>query len=64
MVTAGQIRTARERAKESQGEFGRRFGVDQSTIHRWETVGPPRRGSAIVLIEQFLAQEAPAEAQS
>jgi DNA-binding transcriptional regulator YiaG len=57
MVTAKQIRDARERLKESQIEFGRRFGVDQSTIHRWETNGPPKRGSAKLMIEQFLARD-------
>ena len=43
MLTADDIRKARETASESQSVFGARFGVDQSTIHRWETVGPPKR---------------------
>lgn len=64
MVTAEQIRGARERLKESQIEFGRRFGVDQSTIHRWETNGPPQRGSAKLLIDQFLARHADGEGVS
>lgn len=57
MATAKQIRAARESAGETQAEFGRRFGVDQSTIHRWETDGVPNRGSACVLIDQFLASQ-------
>jgi len=43
MFTADDIRKARETVSESQSAFGARFGVDQSTIHRWETVGPPKR---------------------
>lgn len=44
---------------ESQAEFGARFGVDQSTIHRWETNGLPPKGAARMAIEmvmQTLAQ--------
>lgn len=60
MVSAEQIRDARKRAGESQTAFGKRFGVDQSTIHRWETEGPPDRGSAKVLIERLLSEQAAA----
>ncbi|HEX7881677.1 MAG TPA: helix-turn-helix transcriptional regulator [Afipia sp.] len=45
-MDAQLIRKAREVAGESQAAFGARFGVDQSTIHRWETDGPPVRGPA------------------
>lgn len=41
---------------ESQAEFGGRFGVDQSTIHRWETRGVPRRGAARVAIERLVGE--------
>lgn len=42
-ITAEQIKAARAAANESQEAFGARLGVDQSTVHRWETVGPPAR---------------------
>lgn len=40
------IRKAREQVGESQAAFGGRFDVNQSTIARWETSGPPTRGPA------------------
>jgi DNA-binding transcriptional regulator YiaG len=43
-MDAQMIRRARELTGESQSAFGARFGVDQSTAHRWETEGPPSRG--------------------
>lgn len=57
-VKARDIIAARHGLEESQAEFGRRFGVDQSTVHRWETLGPPKRGTARFAIEQFLASQA------
>lgn len=49
------IRKARETVGESQAAFGARFDVDQSTIHRWETEGPPARGPARKALERELA---------
>lgn len=49
------IREAREKVGESQAAFGARFGVDQSTIHRWETKGAPRRGPARKAIEREIS---------
>ncbi|WP_433996080.1 helix-turn-helix domain-containing protein [Bradyrhizobium liaoningense] len=46
------IREAREMVGESQAVFGERFGVDQSTIHRWEANGPPSRGPARRALER------------
>jgi len=43
MITAEHIKSARVTADESQAAFGARIGVDQSTVHRWETEGPPKR---------------------
>ena len=43
MITADTIRAARIAAKQSQAAFGIRLGVVQSTIHRWEAEGPPKR---------------------
>ncbi|WP_035679518.1 helix-turn-helix domain-containing protein [Bradyrhizobium liaoningense] len=54
-MDAQLIREAREKVGESQAAFGQRFGVDQSTIHRWETDGPPSRGSARKAIERELS---------
>lgn len=55
-VTPDKIKTARENRGETQEVFGRRFGVDQSTVHRWETEGVPNRGPARQLIERVLAE--------
>lgn len=54
MVSAKRIREAREALGESQAVFGSRFGVDQSTVHRWETDGPPTRGPGRMAIEQIV----------
>jgi transcriptional regulator with XRE-family HTH domain len=54
MLTGEQIRAARAALGESQSAFAERFGVDQSTIHRWETDGPPGRGAARKAIEHVL----------
>jgi DNA-binding transcriptional regulator YiaG len=54
-MDAQLIRTAREKVGESQAAFGDRFGVDQSTVHRWETAGPPARGPARKALERELA---------
>ena len=55
MVTAHEIRAARETLKESQAAFASRFGVDQATVHRWEKHGAPERGTARMAIERLLA---------
>lgn len=54
MASAAEIRRARESVGETQTEFAQRFGIDQSTVHRWETDGPPTRGPAAMAIEQIL----------
>lgn len=64
MVTSEDIRRARADLEESQADFGKRFGVDQSTIHRWETEGPPERGTAKIVIEQVLGILSPAHQAS
>ncbi len=45
-MTSEDIKAARLRLDESQAKFGKRLGVDQATIHRWETKGIPDRGAA------------------
>lgn len=62
MITSEAIKTARERAGESQARFAERFGVNQSTIHRWETDGPPSSGTARKMLEQVVSQISGAEA--
>jgi len=54
-MDAQLIRDAREKVGESQAAFGARFGVDQSTVHRWETQGPPTRGPARKALERELS---------
>jgi DNA-binding transcriptional regulator YiaG len=64
MVSAEQIKRARnEVLKESQEAFARRFGVVQTTIHRWETDGPPTRGPGRMAIERVLNEIQPEAAQ-
>ncbi len=54
MISAAQIKQARTHLGENQAVFGDRFGVDQSTIHRWETDGPPESGPALKMLNQLL----------
>lgn len=54
MITKN-LRQVREALGESQAAFGERFGVDQSTVHRWETRGLPGTGAARKAVENFLA---------
>jgi len=53
-MTGAQIKKIREARGETQAEFGERFGVDQSTIHRWETNGITDRGVTRLAIERVL----------
>ncbi len=55
-ITGADIRAARRRVGESQTEFGKRLGVDKSTVSLWESGGPPQEGTAPVLIERVLAE--------
>jgi DNA-binding transcriptional regulator YiaG len=54
-INARTIRTARRRLGESQARFAARFGVHQSTLHRWETGGPPENGPVAMLIGHVIA---------
>jgi DNA-binding transcriptional regulator YiaG len=56
MITGDDVRAARERVQETQGEFARRFGVDQSAVSRWEVFGIPSRGTTAAFVELVLAQ--------
>lgn len=56
-MTSGYIlKAVRARIGESQVEFAKRFGVDQSALSRWETRGVPSRGPAKAVVERVLAE--------
>lgn len=50
------VRALRNSLNESQAAFAERFGVDQSTVARWEIDGLPTRGTARRAVEK-LAEE-------
>lgn len=54
MLTNADIKAARKHLGETQTAFAERFGVDQATVHRWETRGLPERGTARVAVENLL----------
>ena len=54
-LTPEMMRKARYSVGETQVVFAKRFDVNQSTIHEWETVGPPAKGASRKLIEIVLA---------
>jgi DNA-binding transcriptional regulator YiaG len=56
MVSSQQIIIARKKVRESQEAFASRFGVDQSTVHRWETGGVPDRGTTLMAVERVLSE--------
>jgi transcriptional regulator with XRE-family HTH domain len=56
MTSGKALKHARERLGESQAEFAKRFGVDQSAVSRWETQGVPSRGPAEAIVERVLAE--------
>ena len=61
MISAAQIKETRMALGESQAAFGQRFGVDQSTVHRWETDSPPRRGPGLKALEALISSRQAAE---
>lgn len=56
LITPDAVKAARVGLGESQEAFAKRFGVDQSTVHRWETAGPPSRGTAGKMLELVLGE--------
>ena len=56
IITADDLKRARTNLDESQEAFSGRFGVDRSTYSAWEKRGPPREGTAPVLIERVLTE--------
>jgi DNA-binding transcriptional regulator YiaG len=53
-ITGKTLKKVRGDLGESQTTFAERFGVDQATVSRWETEGPPDRGVAAKLIARVL----------
>jgi DNA-binding transcriptional regulator YiaG len=64
MITADRIKSVRAARQETQGEFGAHFGVDQATIHRWESKGITERGVTAMAVERVLAELPPKSAPS
>lgn len=56
MITPERILKARTAIGETQATFAARFGVDQSTIHRWETDGVPDRGTAAFAVTRVILE--------
>ena len=54
------VRALRKSLSESQSRFGELFGVDQSTVHRWEKEGLPVSGVAKSAVEKFAAENSEA----
>lgn len=63
MLTGMQIKAVRTQLGETQAVFAARFGVDQATVHRWETDGLPTRGTARVAVETVLERLNPEAAE-
>jgi DNA-binding transcriptional regulator YiaG len=55
-MTGTEIKKIREDREETQAAFGLHFGVDQSTIHRWEANGITDRGVTRLAIEHVLSE--------
>ena len=53
MLLPADLKALRKHLGETQLIFAARFGVDQATIHRWETDGIPDVGAARVAVERF-----------
>jgi DNA-binding transcriptional regulator YiaG len=54
MAKKRDIKAVRKSFEESQAVFALRFGVDQATIHRWETKGMPKSGPARIMLDRLL----------
>jgi DNA-binding transcriptional regulator YiaG len=65
-ITPEMVKAAREGLGESQTAFAERFGVNQSTVCRWEVEGVPDRGATAKAIELVLHSlgALPAEARA
>lgn len=54
MLTGEELKKARDSLGETQQQFCGRLGIDQTTLSRWETQGPPVQGPARIVIQRVL----------
>jgi len=55
-MTGADIKAARDRLRETQEEFAKRFGVARTTLLNWEAEGPPTKGPARHHIERVMSE--------
>lgn len=55
-LTGDQIKAIRGSRGETQAQFAAHFGVDQPTVHRWETKGVTKRGLTANAVERILSE--------
>ena len=55
MIDGDHIKKVRAALGESQAQFAKRFGVNQSTVDRWESAGVTDRGVTEIAVRQVLA---------
>jgi DNA-binding transcriptional regulator YiaG len=56
MLTKHDAIALRSDLEESQETFGKRFGVKQAAVSRWETDGPPQRGMVAEALKKLRAK--------
>jgi DNA-binding XRE family transcriptional regulator len=56
MISAEQIKKAREKLGERHGQFAKRFGVARTTIIHWENGNPPTFEPTVRHVEAVLAE--------
>ncbi len=49
------LKAIRKSLGETQDTFAKRFGVNQSTLQRWEVEGLPEHGTARLAVERVVA---------
>lgn len=54
MITSDDLKQTRLALGEDQETFASHFGVNQSTVHRWETLGIPTRGTSAIAVERVM----------
>jgi len=53
MLTGAEVRTLRVALNETRVKFAARFGVNVSTVSRWETRGAPKGGTARLMLAKL-----------
>ena len=54
-ITNADLKRHRDRLRETQDEFAKRFGVARTTLLHWEAAGIPKFGPTRQHIERVLA---------